>query len=89
MHSMTNWLRPTTFLILSVLAIGCWRSGSSDTTPLVVERSSCLRQPPPPDPDPTIFSTLSLTEENAMLWALLEQRDAWIAAAWARCRVTR
>ena len=88
MHSTTNWLRRTTFLILLALASGCWRSGSSSTTPLVVERSRCLRHEPPASPDPTTFSTLSPKDENAMLWALVELRDKWIAAAWARCRVT-
>jgi hypothetical protein len=89
MRWMTNSPRLATLPILLALVTGCWRSGKPSEQPLVVtERVRCLRQQPPPTPDPTVFSTLSQADENAMLWALLEQRDAWIAAAWAKCRVT-
>lgn len=85
MHSTTNWLRLTSILILSALATGCCRSGKPTTTPLVVERSACLRRPPPEPPDPTTFSTPS--SELDVLYARVEQLEKYSAAAWAACKV--
>jgi hypothetical protein len=86
MHSTMTWPKLTTILILSALASGCCKSGKPPTTPLVVERSRCLRHEPPPAPDPTTFSDPET--ELANLYARVEQLENWADAAWAACKVT-
>lgn len=86
MPSTMSWPSLTRVLILSALVSACCKRGPTPVTPLVVvERSRCLRHPPPAPPDPTVFSIPST--EIANLYARIEQLEQWARAAWAACKV--